>query len=57
MNIAELVSRMPCQPEALSSVEALEKYIVEHFKDGEIKLSVEDVEEIEKMAEPYIVKI
>ena len=57
VNIAELVSRMPCPHEALSSVEALEKYIVEHFKDGEIKLSVEDVEEIEKMAEPYIVKI
>ena len=35
---------------ALKSVEALEKYIVEYFTEGEIHLSVEDVEHIEKMA-------
>ena len=54
-NIAELVT--PASHEALKSVEALEKYIVEYFTEGEIPLSAEDVEVIEKMAEPYIVKI
>ncbi len=42
---------------ALKSVETLEKYIVEYFTEGEIQLSVDDVEQIEKMAESYIVKI
>ena len=54
-NIAELVT--PTSYEALKSVEALEKYIVEYFTEGEIKLSVEDVAVIEEIAEPYIVKI
>ena len=54
-NIAELVT--PASHEALKSVEALEKYIVEYFTEGEIQLSAEDVEVIERMAEPYIVKI
>ena len=54
-NIAELVT--PTSHEALKSVEALEKYIVEYFTEGEIKLSVEDVAVIEEIAEPYIVKI
>lgn len=47
---------VPLHP-ALKSVETLEKYIVEYFTEGEIQLSVDDVEQIEKMAEPYIVKI
>ena len=42
---------------ALKSVEDLEKYIVEYFTEGEIRLSAEDVAEIEEMAEPYIVRI
>lgn len=42
---------------ALKSVEALEKYIVEYFTDGEIRLSEEDVAAIEDMAKPYIVNI
>ena len=42
---------------ALKSVEDLEKYIVEYFTEGEIRLSAEYVAEIEEMAEPYIVRI
>ena len=69
VNIAELALDMTCrfqdqslehaqQPhEALKSVEALEKYIVEYFTEGEIYLSVADVAVIEEMAKPYIVKI
>ena len=56
MNVAEIVSQMPEPHDALKSVEALEKYIVEYFTEGEIKLSVEDIEQIEKMAEQFIVK-
>ena len=65
-NIAEIVAQM-CQPqgqqqgpqlhEALKSVEALEKYIVEYFTEGEIQLSLDDVAVIEDMARPYVVQI
>ena len=55
MNVAEIVSQMPEPHDALKSVEALEKYIVENFTEGEIQLSVEDIEQIEKMAEQFIV--
>jgi lipoate-protein ligase A len=63
VNIAEIVAQLAYDAQnveihpALKSVEALEKYIVEYFTEGEIHLSVEDVEHIEKMAQPYIVKI
>ena len=63
VNIAEIVSQTALDERgvqlhpALQSVETLEKYIVEYFTEGEIQLSAEDVEEIEKMAEPYIVLI
>ena len=63
VNIAEIVAQLTRDPHSvqiqpeLESVEALEKYIVEYFSEEEVQLTVEDVEEIEKMAEPYIVKI
>ena len=63
VNIAEIAAQLAYDAQnveihpALKSVEALEKYIVEYFTEGEIHLSVEDVEHIEKMAQPYIVKI
>ena len=63
VNIAEIVSQTALDERsvqlhpALQSVETLEKYLVEYFTEGEIQLSAEDVEEIEKMAEPYIVLI
>lgn len=57
LNVAEIVSQMPEPHDALKSVEALEKYIVEYFTEGEIKLSVEEIEQIEKMAEQFIVNI
>ena len=63
VNIAEIAVQLAYDAQnveihpALKSVEALEKYIVEYFTEGEIHLSVEDVEHIEKMAQPYIVKI
>ena len=43
--------------DALRSVEALEKYIVEYFTEGEILLTLDDISAIEEMAKPYIVKI
>jgi lipoic acid synthetase/lipoate-protein ligase A len=57
VNVAEIVSQMPEPHDALKSVEALEKYIVEYFTEGEIQLSVEDIEQIEKMEEQFIVNI
>lgn len=63
VNIAEIAAQLAYDAQnveihpALKSVEALEKYIVEYFTEGEIHLSVEDVEHIEKIAQPYIVKI
>jgi lipoic acid synthetase/lipoate-protein ligase A len=66
MNIAEILEQMsqpqgqqqgPQLHEALKSVEALEKYIVEYFTEGEIQLSLDDVTVIEDMARPDIVQI
>ena len=62
VNIAEIVSQTALDERsvqlhpALQSVETLEKYIVEYFTEGEIQLSAEDVEKIEKLAEQFIVK-
>ena len=56
-NIADIVSDMYNPHESLKSVESLEKYIAEYFTDGDIRLTDEDVAQIEQMAEPYIVRI
>lgn len=53
VNISELLAQMPCVHEALMSVETLEKYIVEYFTDGEIYLTMNDVDAIEQIAEGY----
>ena len=55
VNLAEIVSQMSGPHDALRAVEALENYIVRYFTKGEIQLSAEDVEEIEKMSEQFIV--
>lgn len=39
----------------LESSEALEKYMIEYFTEGEIMLTAEDVAEIEKMQEEYTI--
>lgn len=40
-------------PERIASVEALEKYFISYFTDGEVVLSSEDVAEIEEMEKAY----
>ena len=40
----------------LESVESLEKHIVEAFTDGTLILTAEQVTEIERQAEPYIIR-
>ena len=52
VNIAELVT--PTSHEALKSVEALEKYIVDYFTEGEVRLNEDDVRRIEEIATGYI---
>ena len=54
VNVAEIVSQMSCPHEALRSVEALEKYIVDYFTEGEVLLSTDDVVAIEEIATGYI---
>lgn len=49
VNISELVDGMDAPHEALLSVEALEKYLVRYFTEGEIVLGEDDVLEIYKM--------
>ena len=49
MNISELVESMEEPHEALRSVEALEKYLVGYFTDGEIALEDDDVVKINNM--------
>ena len=56
VNLAEIVSQMSGPHDALRAVEALENYIVGYFTKGEIQLSAEDVEEIEKMSEQFVVR-
>ena len=43
MNVSEYVGSMPEPAEALRSPEALERFLVEYFTDGVIRLSDEDV--------------
>lgn len=45
-NLSEIVARMSAPHEALTSVEALERYIVEWFTEGEIMLDYKDVKSI-----------
>ena len=53
VNVAEIVSQMRCPHEALRSVEALEKYIVDYFTEGEVRLDEDDVRRIEEIATGY----
>ena len=53
VNVAEIVSQMSSPHEALRSVEALEKYIVDYFTEGEVFLSADDVVAIEEIATGY----
>jgi lipoate-protein ligase A len=43
MNVSEYVGSMPEPAEALRSPEEMERFLVEYFTDGEIRLSDEDV--------------
>lgn len=53
-NISEYALQMPQTSEPLESVESLMAYLVDHFCDGEIRLSDDDVAEIEKIENEYI---
>ena len=41
------------EPSRIASIEALEKYFIDYFTDGEVVLSAEDVAEIEEMEKSY----
>ena len=56
-NIADIVSSMENPHESLTSVEALEKYIVGYFTDEEKYLTEDDMDIIEKMSETYRVDL
>lgn len=56
-NIADIVSSMENPHESLTSVEALEKYIVGYFTDEETCLTEDDIDIIERMSEAYRVDL
>ena len=53
MNLSEYVSGMTEPATGLLSPEALEKYLIDYFTDGEICLSESDVEKIELITNTY----
>ena len=53
MNLSEYVSGMTEPAAGLLSPEALEKYLIDYFTDGEICLSESDVEKIELITNTY----
>lgn len=54
VNIADHCSQMADVPQHLQSVESLKSYLVKSFCDGEIRLTADDVAEIEKIENEYI---
>ena len=53
MNLSEYVDTMTEPSDALKSPEALEKYLVGYFTDGEIHLNEDDVEKIKLITDTY----
>ena len=53
MNLSEYVALMTEPDDALKSPEALEKYLVGYFTDGEIHLNEDDVEKIKLITDTY----
>jgi lipoyltransferase/lipoate-protein ligase len=53
MNLSEYVALMTEPDDALKSPEALEKYLVGYFTDGEIHLNENDVEKIKLITDTY----
>jgi lipoyltransferase/lipoate-protein ligase len=53
MNLSEYVDTMADPSDALKSPEALEKYLVGYFTDGEIHLNEDDVEKIKLITDTY----
>ena len=53
MNLSEYVDTMADPSDALKSAEALEKYLVGYFTDGEIRLNENDVEKIKLITDTY----
>lgn len=55
-NIREMVGEMDSPHPALESVEGLEEYITGYFTESQVLLTPEDVAQIEKMSEDFIIK-
>ena len=53
MNLSEYVSQMTDPAEELKSPEALERYLIEYFTDGEVVLTESDVKKIELITVTY----
>ena len=53
MNLSEYVSHMTDPAEELKSPEALERYLIEYFTDGEVVLTESDVKKIELITDTY----
>lgn len=53
MNLSEYVSQMTDPAEELKSPEALERYLIEYFTDGEVVLTESDVKKIELITDTY----
>ena len=53
MNLSEYVDTMTEPSDALKSPEALEKYLVGYFTEGEIHLNEDDVEKIKLITDTY----
>ena len=55
-NIREMVGEMDSPHPALESVEGLEEYITDYFTESQVLLTPEDLAEIERMSEDFIIK-
>ena len=53
MNLSEYVGQMEEPAEALRSPEALERYLIEYFTDGEVLLTESDVQKIKLITDTY----
>ena len=53
LNLSEYVATMDNPADALKSPEALERYLVEYFTEGQVMLDENDVEKIKLIADTY----
>lgn len=53
LNLTEYVASMAEPDDVLKSPQALEKYLIGYFTDGEVRLTLDDVEKIKLITETY----